>query len=215
MAKRTCSIPGCNRPHEARGWCNAHYLQWRQTGEIKPTLIRRYDSARGCQVEGCELQHYAKDLCHRHYARQRKTGRLDLPNREEVFWSKVNKTETCWLWTDALQSGYGMSSIAPGLAIPAHRYAYQLLIGPIPEGLTLDHLCRVRNCVNPAHLEPVTRGENVLRGVGFAGVNARKTHCIHGHPFDEENTYLRRGRDGEPRWRQCKTCCRIRLGRPA
>jgi HNH endonuclease len=79
---------------------------------------------------------------------------------------------------------------------------YRLLVGPVPEGLELDHLCRNRACVNPAHLEPVSHRENVLRGASFAAINAVKTHCIHdGHPFDDVNTIVRpEGRRG------CRAC---------
>lgn len=83
--------------------------------------------------------------------------------------------------------------------VPAYRFAYEFLVGPIPDGLELDHLCRVRLCVNPAHLEPVTHAENNKR----AGV--AKTHCKWGHPYNEANTYRRRDRPGN---RQCRVCAR-------
>lgn len=84
---------------------------------------------------------------------------------DERFWSKVNKTETCWLWTAALdRHGYGVFGVAKGRgSARAHRVAYELVNGPIPGSLPLDHLCRVRACVNPAHLEPVTVAENNRR----------------------------------------------------
>jgi len=90
----------------------------------------------------------------------------------------------------------------------AHRRVYTLLKGAIPDGLTLDHLCRFTSCVNPDHLEPVTAGENVLRGNTAGGINARKTHCVHGHEFTAANTvlYLTRGRPT----RTCRTCQRRR-----
>jgi len=81
---------------------------------------------------------------------------------------------------------------------------YEALIGPIPEGLVIDHLCRVRNCVNPAHMEPVTNTENVLRGTGPTAVNAQKTHCKHGHPLTPDNLVKRTDR------RECMECRRIR-----
>ena len=85
----------------------------------------------------------------------------------ERFWAKVvNDTETgCWLWSGATTTGYGRFHLAMGLPlVVAHRFAYETLVGPVPAGLDLDHLCRVRRCVNPAHLEPVTRRENLMRG---------------------------------------------------
>jgi HNH endonuclease len=90
----------------------------------------------------------------------------------------------------------------------AHRLAYILEIGPVPAGLTLDHLCRHRACVNPAHLEAITNHENILRGAGASAQHARQTHCVNGHPFDAVNTYIRKtvGRPG----RECKECSRLR-----
>ena len=83
----------------------------------------------------------------------------------ERFWEKVDKTATCWLWRASIRNhGYGRIKVN-GRAEQAHRVAYELLVGPIPEGLTLDHLCRVRLCVNPAHLEPVTQKVNIRRGL--------------------------------------------------
>ena len=120
----------------------------------------------------------------------------------ERFWEKVNKTDTCWLWTGALSNGYGTFG-AKGKSWGAHRYSY-LLVAEIPEGLHLDHLCRVRNCVNPEHLEPVTCKENIHRGIGMPfQVNAAKTHCDKGHEFTPENTTLAHVNGGG---RKCKAC---------
>jgi hypothetical protein len=125
------------------------------------------------------------------------------------FWEKVDRTGDCWLWTASLQpSGYGQFRV-PGGVLLAHRVAYELLVGAIPDGLFIDHLCRVRNCVNPAHLEPVTNQENSRRGNSVQTINARKTHCKYGHLFDEENTYHRPDSPG----RACRTCIRNRNAR--
>lgn len=113
----------------------------------------------------------------------------------------------CWLWTGSRDgNGYGMVFVdnARG-ARRAHRVMYELMVGSIPSGLTLDHLCRVRHCVNPAHLEPVTRTENVLRGTAFSAVNARKTHCKRGHPLTPENLERR-----VTNRRSCRHCMAFR-----
>lgn len=101
---------------------------------------------------------------------------------------KVNDETGCWDWTASKNHlGYGQYWDGKRRA-KAHRFSYEALVGPIPEGLVIDHLCRNRGCVNPAHLEPVTQRRNVLRGEGMGAINARKTHCKHGHPFTPENT---------------------------
>lgn len=107
----------------------------------------------------------------------------------------------CMLFPSSTHTfGYGQFSLNCRLRL-AHRVSYEMFVGPIPEGLTLDHLCRTPACVNPDHLEPVTRGENVLRGTGITARNARKTHCPKGHPYDAENTYV------DPRnKRYCRAC---------
>ncbi len=120
------------------------------------------------------------------------------------FFSTVRMTSACWLWlAHAKNSGYGeffVDSARPREL--AHRYSYERLIGPIPDGLVIDHLCRNVRCVRPDHLEAVTSRENTLRGTTPAAVNATKTHCVRGHPFSVENTYVYPS--GERRCRTCK-----------
>lgn len=119
------------------------------------------------------------------------------------FWAKVDKSGECWIWTRHIDSdGYGISSFG-GRNQKAHRIAWEMANGPIPTGLTLDHLCRVRSCVNPAHLEPVPVVENVMRGHGVGSANASKTECVNGHPFDAVNTYI-----GTKGHRGCIACRR-------
>jgi len=118
--------------------------------------------------------------------RDPKTGRI-LPDSSSIywglplrFWSKVYADPSgCWLWASSLGRGYGLFWLKRYL--PAHRLSYECLVGPIPEGLTLDHLCRVRRCLNPLHLEAVTLRENILRGTSPTAHNARKVVCLRGH----------------------------------
>lgn len=118
------------------------------------------------------------------------TGIYPRLSAAERFWAKVQKTDTCWLWLGNLDSGgYGMFRVG-GRMTMVHRFAYELLVGPIPDGLTLDHLCGVTVCVWPFHLEPTTMRENILRGESFSAHNARKTRCLRGHPLRGENLYI-------------------------
>lgn len=136
MTFPSCSIDDCGKPIKARGWCQMHYYRWRQHGD--PLTTRRIRGDHGAR-----------------------------------FWSKVNKDGPlptwapflgpCWLWTSRQdRDGYGRFAVE-GKDFRAHRFAYKDLVGPIPDGLTIDHLCRVPGCVNPAHMEPVTAGENKRR----------------------------------------------------
>lgn len=117
------------------------------------------------------------------------------------FMGFVRKADNgCWDWMAArLPQGYGLFKVG-GKMVRAHRMAWQLFHGPIPEGLTLDHLCGRPCCVCPAHLEPVTMKENLRRGNGIPARNARKTHCKYGHEFSAENTIIKAGH------RQCRLC---------
>jgi hypothetical protein len=101
--------------------------------------------------------------------------------------------------------GYGGFRDAKSRMVPAHRWAYETIVGSIPEGLELDHLCRNPSCVNPGHLEPVPHRENLARGIG----NGSKTHCPKGHAYSPENTYT--GPNGN---RGCRTCRRNRPRSP-
>lgn len=147
----------------------------------------------------------------------------DLEKLLERFWSKVDKNGPislarpdlnlgpCWLWTAHTdRKGYGRFSVG-GTLVRVHRFSWSLQHGEIPAGMQPDHLCRVPNCVNPAHLEIVTPRENILRSNGPTAKHARKTHCFRGHPFDEKNTA--RCKRGDRIYRGCKTCNRLKWNR--
>lgn len=138
-------------------------------------------------------------------------GNVIRPARERFIANTRDAESGCIEWTGGLNGvGYGQfyagktSSNRTGKTY-AHRWSYEQYVGPIPEGMHIDHLCRNRKCVNPAHLEPVTPGENVLRGNGRSATNARKTHCPSGHKYAGSNLYMTPS--GQ---RKCRECNRIR-----
>lgn len=134
---------------------------------------------------------------------------MNSDDREKVlarFWKKVNKTDTCWLWTGYIGPlGYGRFYM-DSRTLQAHRASFILSGRQIPHGLDLDHLCRVRSCVRPDHLEPVTRGENSRRSpFTVTSIHLSRTHCPHGHEYAGENLYV------DPRgFRGCRACHRER-----
>ena len=183
--------------------CKRHYYKWRRRNALNESV---------CSIDGCVAPAYIRGWCSKHYGQWYKYG--DPSHRvmatrgmtaEQRFWHYVRTTDACWIWTGELnETGYGRL-FNGRKRVFAHRFAYELLVGPIPDSLPLDHLCRVPACVNPAHLEPVTTRTNVLRGIAPAARNAVKTHCLRGHPLDAKNT-----RVDAAGGRHCKTCRVIR-----
>jgi hypothetical protein len=125
----------------------------------------------------------------------------------ERFWKKVDKTDDCWNWVGSISNhGYGRININKKVCF-AHRVAYEMSVGEIPEGLVIDHLCRNPRCVNPRHLEPVSQGENIRRGSSQEMRTLKyrsRTHCKHGHEWTDETTSYRGTR------RDCKICIKLR-----
>ena len=123
---------------------------------------------------------------------------------EQRFWSKVSKGKrtACWLWQGHRDKlGYGKFRYGGKAGRLAHRYSYELLVGPIARGLEIDHLCRITSCVNPTHLEAVTPKVNTMRSPNCSSsVNRRKTHCPKGHPLAGENLVM------EGKARRCYQC---------
>lgn len=115
----------------------------------------------------------------------------------------------CVLWLGHVNgNGYGQISVGKRRKLAAHRAAYEHRFGSVPEGHVLDHLCRVRSCINPEHLEAVTTRENILRGISPSALRAKQTHCVHGHPLSGDN--LRISALGQ---RQCRECNRAAVRR--
>lgn len=167
---------------------------------------------RTCTVTECGRRHQSRGYCDLHYRRLMRTGdplglrRVADPVARFHESYAVDETTGCWLWTSyRAKNGYAQISVAGRLTL-AHRFSYELHVGPIADGLQLDHVyergCRHKHCVRPDHLEPVTHQENALRA------KALVTACPQGHPYDEINTSRRPNG-----WRTCKECNRQRARR--
>lgn len=151
---------------------------------------------------------WCRGWCAKHYKRWLSYGSTEKPPATASvhrFMAKVNETDSCWIWTAALDPyGYGRFWANGGMVL-AHRWAYEHFVGPIPAGLVVDHLCSNPPCVNPAHLDPCTQAENVRRGESGAR-QAAITQCPRGHEYTPDNTYVI-PRTGS---RSCRACAQDR-----
>ncbi len=186
-SKPKCSVSKCDRLAKSRGLCNMHYQRWWKTGDAE-RVRRQWEGYERpvCSVDGCEELAHARGFCTIHAARSRRHGDPLAGRRpnakgetEERFWSLTDRKgpEECWPWLGTkITVGYGVFVRSRRDPQYAHRASYEMFVGPIPDGLTIDHTCHNRDpdcpggkcphrlCVNPAHLEPVTSAENLRRG---------------------------------------------------
>lgn len=136
-----------------------------------------------CTVPNCARASYAIGQCNMHYLRYRKYGSFENPlgTAEQRFWSKVEKTDTCWNWISTMRAKYGVFTLDKE-TFAAHRYSYQTAVGPIPEGMHIDHMCHNKACVNPDHLRACEPKQNVEnRGV----LNRNNTSGVRGVTWDK------------------------------
>lgn len=182
----------CKDPRRvfARKMCRRCWQVWRDS------------FADPCKLDGCEAPARAEGYCNLHWQRLYTKGSFEDPVRktvEERFWEKVNKTDGCWLWLGAISdTGYGAFN-AGDRNVSAHRFTYELKHGKQPSDMHLDHLCRVRACCNPDHLELVTPEENFRRGNA-----APQERCERGHSMDD--AYVR----PDTGTRMCRSCIKLR-----
>ncbi len=157
-----------------------------------------------CAASECDRPGEVRGLCRKHYQRIRRHGALVNPDALDRAIAKLRFDDSgCWVWTGYRnENGYGQIG-ADSVVVLAHRWFYEQLVEPIPEGLTLDHLCRVKACVNPEHLEPVTLAENIRRSAPFREYVDTRVVCANGHPLSGSNAYPRSGRRSSLGCRAC------------
>ena len=223
---RPCIHEACRKPVRCRGLCESHYRKWKRGSISVPRVPPRKGmpaQGRVCSSENCDRGADAKGLCLMHYKRQRRwgspTGSAPRASLKEYFDARVRAGDVvparpglgrCVEWIGGKNpAGYGLArhrTLWRRNAF-AHRVALRLDGQTLPAGLVVDHLCRNRACVNPAHLELVTNEENLRRGLTHRLRNGMDTKCINGHEYTPENTYTN---INDPSDIRCRECARIR-----
>lgn len=208
-----CTVEGCDRPARGRGICGTHAERLRRRGTLE--IPPRVPLIAKCSVASCAyIGRLRRGWCGLHYDRWRQHGDplYKRPTAEDRFWALVNKNGPipehrpelgpCWLWRSRGSTGYGSFSLGTGKSIAAHRYAYELLVHSIPDGLQVDHLCHHpdwcdlgtncphRRCVNPAHLEPVPAWVNLMRSGSIQAWHAARTRRREGGDYVPESTVV-------------------------
>ncbi len=163
---RYCEVDGCKDRSHGNGLCHSHYMKRRRAE--RPKAPKPPSPEVPCSIEGCEEIATVKGMCRRHYARshwQATYVPVARKTPEERFWEKVDRRgpEDCWDWRGGTTNGYGSFGYSEARRLLAHRFAYELLVGPIPDGAHLHHFkCERRICVNPAHVRPIDPDKHVV-----------------------------------------------------
>lgn len=199
-----CVVEGCRNWAQGRNLCGGHRARIRRYGDVRADIPLKEPGRKGriCSVEGCVRPFECKGYCVKHYyywsqygdplAPRRKRSRTPEEFRASVF-ERIDENgpvsrrtgSPCWLWTGCfVRGGYGVVRNGARNSF-VHRLTYEWLVGPVPEGMDLDHVCRTRRCVNPAHLEPVTRKENVARGIAALRDRCPSETCEYHNGFPE------------------------------
>lgn len=183
MTLKECSIDGCQKPARARTWCDMHYARWRTHGDPHAVAweVHRRPEDGLCGLDGCDKPYYFSGVCAGHYSRRVRKGdqasTAPLESRhydpERGFAARTEPRGDCLVWVGWLTSqGYGKFKTG-GKHVAAHRYAWERVNGPIPEGMQIDHICHNPACVKAEHLRPATQPENVRN---LSGPTANNKH---------------------------------------